>query len=108
MFVYIFLHDLIADIFQVKCVHWLHAHAQKDRWHEEVVLVTYEMQWTVQYFLHKSHQWKDAAGGLNISPGAQAYAHWQCNMWRMLGRIADKVFINTTSQYSSPSNLLHN
>jgi hypothetical protein len=86
----------------VRHVHWLCAHAQKDRWHEEVVLVTYEMQWTVRYFLHKSHSWYEEAGGPNISPGAQIYALRQWKIWKTLAQIMDKVFNNTTSHYQSP------
>ena len=37
----------------VKWVYWLHAHAQKSCWYEEVILVEYEMAWTVNYFEHK-------------------------------------------------------
>ena len=65
----------------VKCIHWLRAQAQKDRWHEEVVLVTYEMQWTVCYFIDRRNKWKEGAECLTMSPGAVAYASRQSNVW---------------------------
>jgi hypothetical protein len=69
-----------TDVETVKHVHWLRAHAQKDRCHKEVTLVIYEMQWTVRYLLHKSHGWQDGASACNTAPGAQAYALQQCEM----------------------------
>jgi len=88
----------MSHICPVKHVHWLHAHAQKDQWHEEVVLITYEMQWTVRYFLHKNRNWEEGAVS-TTSPGGVAYALWQGHMWR---KMADLAFKNMTSHYMSP------
>jgi hypothetical protein len=60
------------------------------------------MQWTVRYFLHKSKEWTGGAEQLTISPGARAYALRQGDMWGKLADAADKVFVDTTSQYISP------
>ncbi|KAG1837769.1 hypothetical protein F4604DRAFT_1692091 [Suillus subluteus] len=38
-------------------VHWLRTLALRDRWAEELLLVSQEMIWTVDFFLHKSQQW---------------------------------------------------
>ena len=86
----------------VKHVHWLRAQAQKNRWHEEVVLVTYEMQWTVRYFIDRRNKWKEGAECPTISPGAAAYASRQSNVWNDLADLADHVFKNTTIHYISP------
>ena len=86
----------------VKRVHWLHARAQKHRWHEEVILVMYEMQWTVRYFLHRSQTWQKGAEGHTISASGQAYALRQSALWRKLADVADSVFHSMTKQYVSP------
>jgi len=90
----------------VKRVHWLRARAPKGRWHEEVILVTYEMQWTVRYFLHKSNKWEEGAHRPNVSPGAKAYALWQGKMWRTLANVTNMAFKGTKSQYMSPTDVI--
>jgi hypothetical protein len=89
-------------VYSVKRVHWLRARAQKDRWHEEVILVTYEMQWTVRYFLQRSKTWEAGAESVNVSAGAKAYALRQGSLWKNLADVADNVFKNTTHLYLSP------
>ena len=66
------------------------------------MLVTYEMQWTVCYFLDKSTKWQQGAQSLNVSSGAMAYAHQHSTMWQKLADIADTVFTNMTTHYVSP------
>ncbi|KAF8150124.1 hypothetical protein B0H34DRAFT_826383 [Crassisporium funariophilum] len=63
-----------ATLLEFKHVHWLRARALNHRWHEEVVLVTYEMQWTVRYFLHQCKQWQEGADNPDVSAGARSYA----------------------------------
>lgn len=86
----------------VKQVHWLRARAQKNRWHEELTLVTYEMQWTVRSFLHKSKLWEQAQNAVDTSSGSRAYAHRQETLWRRFALGADKLFKNTTIVYETP------
>ena len=57
-------------------VHWLRAQAQKECWEEEVILIWYEMQWTVQYFLHNRGLWEEHHRN-SIGPGLVAYCHMQ-------------------------------
>ncbi|KAF9552461.1 hypothetical protein CPC08DRAFT_646869 [Agrocybe pediades] len=96
-------------------VHWLRARAQAERWHEERLLVTYEMQWTVRSFLHKSEDWKKAAlpgrtdpPGVTAlpqrrdSPGAKAYAQRQAHTWLALAVISDRKFKIANKYYKSP------
>lgn len=89
---------LISPFFlnTVKRVHWLRARAQYQRWREECILVGYEMQWTVRYFLNKSSLWKPSAlpdaDPEFATPGAAAYANRQATMWHRLALIADKSF----------------
>lgn len=86
-------------------MHWLRARALNQRWHEEVVLVTYEMQWTVCYFLHKCKEWREGAHNPEASPGARAYAIRQGRRWQLLADGADFLFTRVTDHYLSP---LHN
>ena len=64
-------------IFQ--CVHWLRAQVQLMRWQEEVAITTYEMQWTVRFFSHKSMMWawlhstRSAVASQGAGAGAVAY-----------------------------------
>jgi hypothetical protein len=103
MLVYSLRHFLKKmTILIVKRIHWLRARAQKNRWHEELVVVTYEMQFTVRYFLHKCKYWYDGAQSIDITPGSRAYALRQHAKWNRLAFIADSIFKTTTSQYMSP------
>ena len=85
----------------VKRVHWLRARAQHMRWREECILVRYEMEWTVRYFLHKSDLWT-LGDHTNIAAGAVAYAHRQAAMWRDLAHYADQSFKSVNVNYKSP------
>lgn len=80
----------------VRRVHWLRARAQKNRWEEELLLVTYEMQWTVRYFIHYGNMWQSALDDPNITEGAKAYATRQQTMWKTLAFRADKAFSTAT------------
>lgn len=86
----------------VKRVHWLRGRAQKQRWHEEVLLVTYEMQWTVRYFVQKGNKWNRDVERSDVAPGARAYGRRQGGWWIKLAYVADKVFKDTTRHYLSP------
>jgi hypothetical protein len=93
---------LTTDVSVVKRVHWLRARAQKTRWQEELLLVTYEMQWTVRYFIHQTNQWELALAYLNITPGAHAYASRQNMAWYQLACQADTAFRSQNRSYISP------
>ncbi|KAF8164789.1 hypothetical protein B0H34DRAFT_670799 [Crassisporium funariophilum] len=90
-----------ATLLEFKRVHWLRARALNHRWHEEVVLVTYEMQWTVRYFLHQCKQWQEGADDPDVSAGARSYAVRQVRRWRQFADGADLVFTRTTDHYLS-------
>ncbi|KAF8149042.1 hypothetical protein B0H34DRAFT_758043 [Crassisporium funariophilum] len=94
-----------ATLLEFKHVHWLRARALNHRWHEEVVFVTYEMQWTVCYFLHQCKQWQEGADDPDVSAGARSYAVRQVRRWRQFADGANLVFTRTTDHYLSP---LHN
>ncbi|PPQ88238.1 hypothetical protein CVT25_005289 [Psilocybe cyanescens] len=76
--------------------------AQKNRWHEEVVLVVYEMQWTVRYFIHHREEWAQATQMEDINLGLRAYTYWQSTMWYKYVVIADHAFKNRNNLYLSP------
>lgn len=86
----------------VKRVHWLRARALNQRWHEEVILVEYEMQWTVRYFLYKCKEWEVGKDKADVSAGARAYAVRQVRRWRQFAAAADDLFSRTTVHYVSP------
>src|SRR5882762_11894904 len=42
-------------------VHWLKAKSRRDRWREEELLLTSEMEWTELFFRHRASRWKNLA-----------------------------------------------
>jgi len=42
-------------------VHWLKAKSRRDRWREEHIILTSEMQWTELFFRHRASCWKTLA-----------------------------------------------
>ena len=94
------------NFYLVRRIHWLHARAQLMRWQEEVTLTTYEMQWTVRYFIYKSKKWSmmvdDDAEQLESSAGALAYARRKESKWLLLSRKSDRSFKIINNAYKSP------
>ena len=78
-----FIDILIILVFRV---HWLRAKARFDRWSEEKILVSSEMDWTVNYFNYRSEQWRCRQGLAkeNQSNGHVSYAARQESMWKEL------------------------
>jgi hypothetical protein len=87
------------------------------RWQEEVTLNSYEMQWTVRYYLHMSGKWvvpgdSGAGAGANagagphsttsLSPGAMAYCRRKHVDWQDMMKKADSIFRTTNPAYQSP------
>lgn len=85
------------------------------RWQEEVTLSTYEMQWTVRYFSHKSKYWSDAFNKRaehNLSPdsstipednaGALSYSMRKQSSWDQLANKSDRRFKIVNNAYISP------
>ncbi len=87
---------------QVKRVHFLRVRALKKRWEEEYIILNYEMQWTVRYFLNEAEKWRVGADTNDISVGAKAYALRQEGRWRKRAFNSDNVFKRTSSDYASP------
>lgn len=83
---------LICLHIAVQRIHWLRARAQWYRWKEETQLVQYEMQWTVRYFLHESHRWKERSLNPSVLDGPKAYAARQSDIWYGRAAAADKYF----------------
>jgi hypothetical protein len=96
------LGEVMLTIFLVRRVHWLQSWAQSNRWKEEFLLVTYEMQWTVQYFIYHSWRWQSAAQSGNSPPRPLSYANRQHASWHELAQRADKAFKSTNADYISP------
>jgi len=89
------------------------------RWGEEVILTTYEMQWSVRYFIHKSKFWAenntlpgisvDQLDPINLNfsgaennAGALAYAKRKQSIWYQLALKADRTFKTINNAYKSP------
>ena len=89
-------------IYLVKRVHFLRARALRNRWKEEHILLSYEMQWTVRNFLKNSEKWRQGADTTDISSGAKAYALRQESRWKGMAVQSDKLFKNTSFQYVTP------
>ena len=85
----------------VNRVHWLRARAQRQRWMEEYMLVGYEMQWIVRYYLHQSGAWENckAAAQHSGKPGAAAYAARKAAMWQTMAATSDKQFKVVNNKY---------
>jgi len=90
------------DCLLVKRVHFLRVRALKNRWDEEQIILNYEMQWTVRFFINKAVKWKAGADTQDISRGAKAYALRQESRWREMAVNSDKIFKNTSKDYVSP------
>jgi hypothetical protein len=77
---------LLTGTPQVYRVHWLRGKALRDRWAEEIVLVENEMDWTCNFFLHKSQEWADriVPSTTDQHPGHACYAARQSRMYRQL------------------------
>ncbi|KAG1901586.1 uncharacterized protein F5891DRAFT_950384, partial [Suillus fuscotomentosus] len=74
--------------------HWLRAKALWDRWREEMLLVTLEMDWTCKFFL-----WKTTIWGEHMQeslekrlPGHGCYAGRQSHMYSLLAQDAQAAF----------------
>ncbi len=84
-----------ADIFVVYRVSWLRAKARLTRWSEELQLVAYEMQWTVNWFRRMEEDWelrcKRLEDGIVVS-GLDCYCYKQIAMWRTLADQAHDKF----------------
>jgi hypothetical protein len=98
------IHQIIEFYLHVvQRVHWLRARAQRNRWREECLLLTYEMEWTVRYFVQRGTTWESKCRG---SPaGAAAYAAQQLTFWLQLAHFANRVFAQTNANYKSPLNV---
>ncbi|KAF8815490.1 hypothetical protein BYT27DRAFT_7213409 [Phlegmacium glaucopus] len=86
------LWDLISEkLFQYSHVVWAAPRNELVRWQEELILVTYEMQWTVCYFV-QAREWTLGLPNVDVSAGAKAYATRQETIWRRLASAADRAF----------------
>lgn len=70
-----------------------------NRWSEELTMVNYEMEWTTQYFLHRSAQWRERALALHPLQGPKAYAARQSAQWNQMACEADRVFSAVNQGY---------
>ncbi|KAF9490610.1 hypothetical protein BDN71DRAFT_1592744 [Pleurotus eryngii] len=70
---------------------YLKSRALASCWREELLLVKYEMEWTVRYFKHNHDIWVDQSS--NSSPGAKAYAQRKAAQYLRQAQVAEGEFI---------------
>ncbi|KAG2336270.1 hypothetical protein BDR05DRAFT_896918 [Suillus weaverae] len=65
-------------------VHWLRTKALQDRWAEELLLVGYEMRWTVNFMACKAETWlaQTSQNGEPVEGGPRCYAIRQSQMYQ--------------------------
>lgn len=82
-------------------MHWIRARCQKHRWHEEFILTTYEMEWTVRYFMFQASLWTDRRISAQDSglAGAAAYAARKIGLWITLAHNAEAKFLSINSNH---------
>ena len=102
MYFYSWLFRSYLYLFIVYRVHWLRAKSRYDRWVEESVLVSAEMEWTLKYFEHQADIWKvrEKTSKEHSSQGHSIYAARQCAMWLKFHLQADKIFQGVKSTIS--------
>ncbi|KIM54003.1 hypothetical protein SCLCIDRAFT_137614, partial [Scleroderma citrinum Foug A] len=70
-------------------VHWLRAKALRDRWDEEVQLLTCETEWTRRFFSSRVDFWsgQSAAAAATNNAGLVYYSARQCQIYQQLKSI---------------------
>jgi hypothetical protein len=84
-----------TDVLSVYRVSWLRAKARFERWSEELHLVGYKMQWTVNWFRWMEGQWRSRLSDLEDEerpPGLDCYCHKQMVLWSSLADQAQTKF----------------
>ncbi|KIM78567.1 hypothetical protein PILCRDRAFT_75318 [Piloderma croceum F 1598] len=84
-----------TDLLLVYRVSWLRAKARFFRWSEELRLVEYEMQWTINWFRWKEGQWRTRLSEVDDEerpPGFDSYCHKQVALWDSLADRAQSQF----------------
>jgi hypothetical protein len=84
-------------------VNWLRAKCRWERWREEHILLTAEMDWMIRFFAFKSKECHAWCEGEKSSLGLQAYARRQAEMWRLLGVQAERMFSATRAAGKQPT-----
>ena len=76
-------HSLLYLVYRV---HWLRTKALRDRWQEEVQLLTCEADWTQGFFSARVEFWsgRRSAGAAAGNAGLACYAARQCQMYERL------------------------
>jgi len=78
-------------------VSWLRAKARFSRWSEELRIVGYEMQWTINWFRWKEEQWRLRLNNMEDEerpPGLDCYCYKQMALWNSLADQAETQFTN--------------
>jgi len=91
-------------------VSWLRAKAHFSRWSEEICLVEFEMQWTVNWFRWKKEQWNKRLSDLEDEerpPGLDCYCYKQMVLWGSLADQAQTKFSTVKTRLTLTDFLLH-
>jgi hypothetical protein len=108
------MHNIhLMSFFTVYRVHWLRSKALRDRWEEELLLVSHEMDWAARFFVYKAEQWvlrmktpdpsmssMEKTTNVSESAGYRCYAARQAYVYHQLAEHAQSSF--QTLQASRP------
>ena len=85
------LFTLIHLVYQVN---WLRAKAHVDQWQEELILVKYEMQWTILWFQYQANLWRERSEREDVilPIGHKSYAKKQQKLWNAFERKSSERF----------------
>lgn len=73
-------------------VNWLRAKSRRDRWAEEVQILSCEMRWTMLFHRHRKELWLSRARAVETHHPLQVfYARKQAYNWSLLESQAEKA-----------------
>ncbi|KAH6908105.1 hypothetical protein BKA70DRAFT_1372112 [Coprinopsis sp. MPI-PUGE-AT-0042] len=82
----------LAELYRVN---WIKAKCRAERWKEEHILLSAEMEWVLNFFESQQDKCKAWANLTRDRPGHYAYARRKSDMWRLLGVHAEGMFDKT-------------
>jgi hypothetical protein len=75
---------MLMETWEVYRINWIRSISIRDRWKEELTIVTSEMEWYVRYMYYRKAQSLVWAATEGIGEGGKAYAYRQGSMWNSL------------------------
>lgn len=83
-------------------VNWLRAKCRRDRWAEELVLATSELEWTKLYHQNRARAWRERARLAGSENDVlRFYALRQAKTWELLQSQASNALTSITKSSAS-------